>query len=83
MNGQKSIFQVQFQSRFNATIKPWFSTSTDKNWQHMAVTYNQNAGIGRLYINGTERGRRNDMGFELATGYDIFMGNRQRQSDGR
>jgi Concanavalin A-like lectin/glucanases superfamily len=43
-------------------------------WQHVALTYDKNTGIGTLYLNGNIVAQRNIGVFQPQTSYDLYFG---------
>jgi RHS repeat-associated protein len=53
----------------------------DGQWRHYALSYDKPSGIARLYINGVLQGQANLGSFTPQTGYDLYFGYVQGQSN--
>ena len=52
-------------------------------WQHLVVTYDQSAGIGRVYINGNRVAEKQLGVFTPKTALDLYLGHRPGQGQDR
>jgi YD repeat-containing protein len=52
-----------------------FSSLANNAWTHIAVTYDRNAGQGRIYVNGALRTTSNLGSFRPRTTFPLFLGN--------
>jgi YD repeat-containing protein len=52
-----------------------FTSLVNNTWTHVAVTYDRNAGQGRIYVNGALRTMSNLGNFRPRTTFPLFLGN--------